>query len=242
MTRSRRRSLLRTFLLAGALAAIGCDKAPAPSPAAQPPLPAPPTGSRSTGPIAFASDRSGPSQIYLADEDGSVVTYLTEGSAPAWSPDGRQLAIQQAQQIVVINVDGSGRRVIGQGQAASWSPDGQQLALLSSNNNIEVVDVSGSNRRTLFASDWGVNSGPAWSPDGRLILFSLAFFIDVGTGLWTMSADGSGARDLNTGKGGRPRGHPTAGRSPTPPIRESGPPTAMDPESNCVFQIPRADR
>ena len=77
----------------GLLLLVSCDK---------PPLPTQPTGSelgpqgqRSTGPIAFVSDRDGTERIYLANEDGSAVTPLVATNTdpklvlimPAWAKD-----------------------------------------------------------------------------------------------------------------------------------------------------------
>jgi Tol biopolymer transport system component len=47
--------------------------------------------------IAFLSDRSGKTELWLSDRDGGAVTPLTDFHAwstigPSWSPDGRQLA------------------------------------------------------------------------------------------------------------------------------------------------------
>jgi Tol biopolymer transport system component/DNA-binding winged helix-turn-helix (wHTH) protein len=48
--------------------------------------------------VAFASDRSGPWEIWLADPDGSNAVQLTsmgaDSGAPCWSPDGEQIVFQ----------------------------------------------------------------------------------------------------------------------------------------------------
>jgi hypothetical protein len=71
----------RLLFVLGLLAlATGCDGKP---PTGPPPSPPPAGEQRSTGPIAFVSDRDGTEQIYLANEDGSTVTRLTPGALPA---------------------------------------------------------------------------------------------------------------------------------------------------------------
>jgi Tol biopolymer transport system component len=45
--------------------------------------------------MAFASDRDGTPQVYVADRDGSNVVKVTSKArsfSPTWAPDNRQLA------------------------------------------------------------------------------------------------------------------------------------------------------
>ena len=210
------------FIVATGLLLVSCDNVPT-QPDNRPPSPAPgPTVQRSTGPIAFVSDRDGTEWIYLANEDGSVVTPLVAtmvpqpnglsavSSLPAWSKDGRQIAYSTGRDIRVIGVDGSGDRVIARGGDPAWSPDGRTLVFrgFSSGTRLELVNVDGSNRRTLF-DDGGYASTPKWSPDGQRILYVMdAGYVETCFGLWTVNADGSGARQLG-GPGVGPLGRPT---------------------------------
>jgi TolB protein len=173
---------------------VSCDKLPT----GPTPPPPPPTVQRSTGPIAFVSNRDGTDRIYLANEDGSMVTPLVTGWDPAWAKDGRQIAFHVVGAAIrVINVDGSGERFIVGGVAPAWSPDGRSLVFENAHGDseIDVVNLDGSNRRSVFDSDSG-SFGPTWSPDGQQILFSIGTFFDSEFGLWTVNADGSGARQL----------------------------------------------
>jgi Tol biopolymer transport system component len=166
-----------------------------------------PQGQRSTGPIAFVSDRDGTDKIYLANEDGSVVTPLVVGSQPAWAKDGRQIAFSAGLNIHVIGVDGSGDRVIaGRGSEPAWSPDGRSLVFdnWGPGSEIDVVTVDGSNRRAVFDSGGHGSYSPKWSPDGQRILFSIGTYVDWCFGLWTVNADGSDARQLGGPGIGRP--------------------------------------
>jgi TolB protein len=137
-------------------------------------------------------------------------------SMPAWAKDGRQIAYSTGQNIHVIGVDGSGDRVIAdRGSAPAWSPDGRSLVFVGNSGGIptaprslELVNVDGSNRRTLFY-DGGYASTPKWSPDGQKILYVMdAGYVETCFGLWTVNADGSGARQLG-GPGVGPLGRPT---------------------------------
>ncbi len=185
---------------------ISCDRAAGPNgPTPPPPPPAP----RSTGPIAFVSDRDGTNRIYLANEDGSLVTPLVVGGSPAWAKDGRRIAFSaRGPEIRVIGVDGSGDRLIAVGGIyPAWSPDGRSLVFVNwrvgDDSELDVVNVDGSNRRSLYDSDAG-SSSPKWSPDGQRILFSIGTYEDWCFGLWTVNADGSGARQLGGAAVGRP--------------------------------------
>lgn len=193
------------FIAAAGLLLVSCDKAPT-RPGPTPPPPDGPTVQRSTGPLAFVSNRDGADAIYLANEDGSAVTKLATGFGPAWSPNGRQIAFWSNWNIYVINVDGSALRLITEGTYPAWSPDGSSLVFSSAraDSEIDAVNLDGSNRRSLFDSDgWG-SFGPKWSPDGQRIVFSIGTFRDATFGLWTVEADGSGARQLGGPGIGRP--------------------------------------
>jgi Tol biopolymer transport system component len=68
--------------------------------------------------VAFGSNRSGHSDLYVMNADGSGVTQLTADTAtegrPAWSPDGKKIAFGRtprdlvAWELYVMNADGSG--------------------------------------------------------------------------------------------------------------------------------------
>ena len=198
----RIRRLRRTVAgLAVILGLVACNERALPT---QPGSPAPgPQPTRSTGPIAFVSDRDGTDQIYLANEDGSNVTPLAIGGEPAWARDGRQLAfhVGGAWAVHVIVVDGSGHRVAASGKSPGWSPDGRSLVFEDWDSEAEIymVAVDGSNRRPLFDSGGYGSFSPTWSPDGSRILFSVGTYVDFHTGLWTVNADGSDARQFGAG-------------------------------------------
>ena len=193
MNRSQRQTAAALSVVLGFLL-VSCDKRVPPAPSDVPP--SPPQSPRSTGPIAFVSDRDGTERIYLSNEDGSLVSPLVTGSMPAWAKDGRQIAFSAGSDIRLIGVDGSGERIITRGAQPTWSPDGRSLVFTTFPGPVlEIVNVDGSNRHSLFNV---IGSGnPKWSPDGQKILYVLdRGFIDPCFGLWIVNADGSGARQL----------------------------------------------
>ena len=189
----------RLLLAVGLLAfTIACKGKPPAGPSDPPQSPPPPAAQRSTGPIAFVSDRDGSEQIYLANEDGSAVTRLTPGGWPTWSPDGQRLAFhRRTEGIHVINVDGSGLRYLVSGLEPDWSPDGRSIVFRDPTFSLSTVEVNGSNVRRVYDGEHGALS-PAWSPDGQRIAFAVGSYYDCSIfGLFAINADGSRRQLIN---------------------------------------------
>jgi Tol biopolymer transport system component len=142
--------------------------------------------------LAFArapKGRAGQGRIVITDASGRHRRALTpKGSyaSPTWSPDGKFLAFghwvrkQRASYVFVVRADGSGLRRLVPGGAPSWSPDGRRIAM-SDGDTISVVHADGSRlkkivsyRRALRFLNAPIGTGlgsPAWSPDGKEIVF-----------------------------------------------------------------------
>ena len=101
-----------------------------------------------------------PSELWLADIDGTNTRVLAACQAPCW-----------------------------QLRYGAWSPDGGSIAFVSSEHfddgssgvsAIEVIDVASGKRRTVAATANGMTSylAPKWSPDGTQLVFMEQTYAD----------------------------------------------------------------
>src|SRR5690349_2310674 len=135
--------------------------------------------------LAFDSDRSGNMDIYKMRIDGTSLQQLTTNAAddfrPSWSPDSREIAFHSwrsgNRDSYVVAADGSTERVIASGPghefSGTWSPDGSQIAFESDRTGlieIYVVPAKGGTPRRLTN---GGGSLPRWSPDGKMIAYTI---------------------------------------------------------------------
>jgi len=131
---------------------------------------------------------------------------------PSLSPDGRRIAFESSRsghmEIWVCDRDGSHPTQLTHmdGSPAgtpNWSPDGSQIvfdARLPGSAIFVIGSAGGESRKLTSASTEDLV--PSWSHDGRRI-----YFASKRTGelqVWSMSPDGSGARQITSGGGFRP--------------------------------------
>jgi Tol biopolymer transport system component len=176
-----------------------------------------PDGSR----IAFWSERTVGGQaarsLYLMRADGRAQRRLTppdlvarDFATPSWSPDGTSLAFSadrgSRRGIWTIRSNGTRLRFLARGGfSAVWSPRGDQIAFNA--GGISVVPAGGGRVRRLTR---GPNdSGPAWSPDGRMIAFVRSDANGTSQALNVVPSRGGGLRRIFGGRRGV-----TMGRDP----------------------------
>ena len=164
--------------------------------------------------------------IYVIRRHGGRPKRILRGkrfTLPAWSPNGRELAIvadepDLTEAIYAVRPDGTGLHrllppfvprsdaqwsfVAASETRPAWSPDGREIAVQVGSGRIVAVDVADGRRRTI--ADGGYE--PAWSPDGRLIAFQ------YDSQLWVANADGSGRLRKLAENGGDPSWAPDSHR------------------------------
>lgn len=114
----------------------------------------------------------------LALQAGSRAQSGTPGvQEPAWSPDGRRIAVSYLDRIWTIGADGRQGRPLSTGVSGAierepaWSPDGRQIAYAFDKGDgfdIVVATVAGGATVTVTTMP-GDERWPSWTPDGRLV-------------------------------------------------------------------------
>ena len=146
--------------------------------------------------VAYASDRSGPFEIYVRSLDSSAreLKLTSNGNQnlfPAFSPDGQHVAFSAMRERGIYRVPmlgGSPRRLTDFGALPAWSPDGKWIVFRSdasasmatwdfywpAESSLWLVPADGGEPRQITGRDHPKGSGqsfPSWSPDGKEIRF-----------------------------------------------------------------------
>jgi TolB protein len=177
--------------------------------------------------IAFASERTGMSQIWTMQADGSNPRQLTEdphGAAhPDWSPDGKLIAYEggpdRRSDIWTIPAAPGGEPVqltnnVVEETAPAWSPMGDRIVFMARVGGywqIFTIDADGRNREQI-TRDRRDHRYPRWFPDGRRILFNtLPSEGSPSPGqIYIMNADGGNVRQITfEDEGGNGRAFPS---------------------------------
>jgi Tol biopolymer transport system component len=114
-------------------------------------------------------------KIYTINSDGSNRTYLSDGFAPSYSPDGSKILYLKAPvyniDIFTMNNDGTNSVDVAVGSTGTgfydpaWSPDGKYIITTLTGNNyqIYILDANGSNWRLITKTDNTYeNRYPSW--------------------------------------------------------------------------------
>ena len=135
--------------------------------------------------VAFESNRSGRTTVWVANVDGSSPSLLshaggTINGSPTWSPDGRWIAFDSRQdgnaELYVISADGGAMRRLtnhpGDDLLPYWSRDGKWIYFSSNRSGdfqIHKMPAGGGDPVQLTQKGgWG----PRESPDGKFIYYT----------------------------------------------------------------------
>ena len=158
--------------------------------------------------VLFTRYGGDPDQAYMVNVDGSnlrklpACPALCDPEGDAWSPDGRQLAVDRAFppvftnafgveeatniSIWIVDADGTNLREVTENKKGStfedhrpvWSPDGKHLAFARTNWGVNpqvtaIFTVAVDGTDLRRVTPWELDANePDWSPDGKLIAFS----------------------------------------------------------------------
>lgn len=161
--------------------------------------------------VVFQGKRGDVEGLFVMACTGGVATILprtTGAGAPAWSPDGRQIAFGRVGRLFILSLsNGVVASVTGAPDSSfypAWSPDGTRIAFVSKGEitwEIFAIDIgTGTVRQLTRATDADAASqGPAWSPDGTRIAFDRKRQDDFD--IYVMRADGTNPVRLTNGDG-----------------------------------------
>ena len=135
--------------------------------------------------IAYISNLTGASELYIADYDGYNVRQLTNDGArkysPNWSPDGARIAyssyrdgphelyVLDMQTGETVKIESFGRTTL----SPRHSPDGRYIVLglvVEGSAKLFLCNADGTDMRPLLVSH-GINVEPTWSPRGDQIAY-----------------------------------------------------------------------
>ena len=179
--------------------------------------------------IAFSSNRAGNWDIYVMTTDGGQPMKVTDDPEhelhPSWSPDGERLIYCKLGsrsgrwEMWTADIKKPGvRRFLDYGLFPQWSPDVARSKILfqrarqrgSRHHSIWTVDyINGDAVRPteIVSAANAAIINPAWSPDGRRIVFVSVVEPEATSStqsqqsdVWIVNVDGSGRTNLTNGQ------------------------------------------
>lgn len=167
--------------------------------------------------IAFYSDRNGKDDIYVVSAETFRPNLVLSDAdrhlgMTSYSPDGKRVVYtreteDKSGELRVLDLQTQQSTLVQKtelpGVAADWSPDGNWITFsdrVNGNSEILVVRSDGTQLRNL-TNEAAADYSPAWSPDGKRILFTSGRGVPSGPQLYIMNADGSDPHPVTPKKG-----------------------------------------
>jgi len=167
--------------------------------------------------VAFSTNTRGSWEVAILNLSGDLerLEYVSETGAdslhPSWSPDGRKLVycaadpVSRGEWILKVRDMASGKTQVLEGidgLLPEWSPVDNRIVFqrmkhrdgwLGSVWTVELESGVAKDLTALFAEDDAAAINPAWSPDGRHVIFArlAAGGPASGDDLWVVGVDGS---------------------------------------------------
>lgn len=129
-----------------------------------------------TANVSFICDSE---SLYIVDANGNKKKINAEASfCPALSPNGKMVAFNQMDDIVVMNIDGSGKRVLTGGFNPSWVNNSQIVferttddGHVYTSGDLYIMNINSGAPKALTATSSMIEMNPCVSPDGSKITF-----------------------------------------------------------------------
>ncbi len=171
--------------------------------------------------IAYSSDHNGNFEIYVKPlAPGANEIQLTsdgqQNFQPAFSSDGKFIALYSKNRggiWVIPATGGKTKQITTFGSRPSWSPDGNFIAFQSNSmtdlgastppaippSTIWMVSSQGGEptQLTQAGNPAGGHGSPAWSPDGKRLVFCASDFVEGS--VWTISSKGGDLKQVAKG-------------------------------------------
>ena len=221
--RGRALGIFAAGLLAGAVIGVAAAKYLIPAPHVEPPRVSilshsgadqQPVASPDGKTIAFASTRTGRSQIWIKQLTSGDEVALTTGEdfTPRFSADGSQVLYSHTEAGFaalwrISIVGGQPRRLVERASEGAWSPDGKQLAFLRLNTENDregelwLANPDGSSPRLLYTHRAGAMRLMSWSPDSRRLMVLSVPLANAATDFFIVPADGDSVQPIQSGAG-----------------------------------------
>ena len=136
--------------------------------------------------IAYISDRSGETEIYLQDADAIEAKQLTRDSdtyirSLAWAPDSKSLIYtDRKNRLIQLSIPDGNRKLVltsasGEFSRPVFSPDSKWISYTrTETNEMSVIYVCNLETKKEFAvtEKWYSSNGPIFSSDGKYLIFS----------------------------------------------------------------------